>query len=268
MLLNSRLLAMVDPSQPIQPALRRTQIIAGRRTDKPFLTAFMAIDFELHKRLKAKPILFRDPAWMAEVNTRLQATGSEYDLCISWDNEWADSVIEQIKRSKSDLVVVPVYNDEDGDPVITDEVWKLLRNSPANVTLIHPLGDGSEQRKVVMAAIKTQDPKFAARNRKTIESTKALAEFYGAKLHLVNAYVDQANFPDRAKIIKDTGVPNDQIHIMAGNIEDVLLTVSKKIKADLLVLAPEHRTGFAAALRGSTINKIIRNIDCDVLAIV
>lgn len=268
MSLNSRLLVLVDPSQDKQPALRRARFNAERRGEKPHITVFMAVDYELHKRSGLEPKLYRDPKWIDETLAGLSQAGLQHDLCISWDDEWAESVNQEIARAKSDLVLVPVYEDANGEHILSDNVWKLLRSSPVNVSLIHPRKDSTEERRVIMAAIKSQDAKFADRNKKTIEQAKALAAVYGAEVHLVNAYADQVNFPDRAKLIKETGIPNEHIHIMAGHIEEVVLTVSKKIKADLLMLAPARRKGFAGSLRGSTINKIIRNIDCDVMAIV
>lgn len=269
MALQSRLLVLVDPSQDMQPALRRARINAERRGEAPHLTVFMAVDRELHKRMDREPVMFRDPKWIEATMAGVNKAGLEHDLCISWDEEWAESVIEEIERAKSDLVMVPIYEDAEGEHILTDEVWKLLRKSPVNVTLIHPRKDMSEDsRKVILAAVKTQDGKFSERNQKTIDQAKSLGELYGADVHLVNAYADQAHFPDRAKLIKETGIPNERIHIQAGHIEDVLNNVQAETRADLLVIAPAKKKGFAASLRGSTINKIIRNIGCDVMAIV
>ncbi len=233
------------------------------------MTVFMAVDRELHKRMEREPVLFRDPKWIEETMAGVNSAGLEHDLCISWDEEWAESVMEEIKRIEADLVMVPVYEDADGDHILTDEVWKLLRKSPVNVTLIHPRKDMNEEsRKTILAAVKSQDGKFSERNANTVQQAKALAEVYGAEVHLVNAYADQAHYPDRAKLIKETGVPNENIHIQAGHIEEVLANVQAELNADLLLIAPAKKKGFAASLRGSTINKIIKRIDCDVMAIV
>jgi len=269
MSLNSHLLAIVDPSQDKQPALRRARINLERREQRPDLTVLLAVDGDLQKHQRQKVTLYRGPDWMEATFQPLKGAEVRYQMGISWASNWADAVVQEVERSGANLVLVPIYEDENGEHIITDQLWSLLRNIPVNLTLIHPRKDLTrEERKVIMAAVKTQDPKFAERNEKTVNEAKALAKVYGAEVHLVNAYADQSQYPDRAKIIRETGIPNERIHIMAGYIEDVLLTVSEKIGADLLMIAPAQRKGLASALRGSTLNKIIRRIDCDIMAIV
>lgn len=268
MTLHKHLLALVDPSQAVQPALRRARFNATKRGEKPKLTVFMAVDRELHKQLKRQPVLYRDPQWIEDRLARLKEAGLEHELAISWDDEWADSVNEQVNTTGADLVMAPVYRDEDGNKVITDEMWRLLRTSSVNVSMIQPGNDDYEDRKVILAAIKTQDPSFAERNERTIQNAKTLAELYGAKLYVVNVYATQDQYPDRAKIIQSTGVANENIFVEAGDVAEVIANVAKRVNADMLLLAPAPRKGLAAALRGATINRVIKKVDCDVMAVV
>lgn len=265
----SQILALVDPSQEKQQALLRAAFNAERSNSKPHITVFMAVDHEVHKQMKTKPVLYRNPKWIQEKLSKLTSAGLDYDIGVSWDSEWAEAVLGEIDRSKPDMVLVPVYEDEAGNQVLTDEIWRLLRSSDVNISLIHPRKDLShEGRDVIIAGVKTQDPKFRERNLKVVAEAKHLAEIYGAELHIVNAYQDQMNFPDRSKILAMTGLPNENIHVELGRPGDVIAEVSKKVNADLALIAPARRSGFATTLRGATINQIIAKIDCDVMAIV
>ena len=267
--INSRILALVDPSQEKQQALRRARFNAERSGDKPHITVFMAVDHELQKHIKTTPILYRDPQWIDQTLSALTEVGLEYDLGISWQEEWAEAVLGEIKRSNPDLVLVPVYVDEEGNHVITDEIWRLLRYSNVNISLIQPRKDlEREGRDVILAAVKQQDAEFDERNLKIIAQAKHLAEIYGAEWHIVNAYQDQMSFPDRAKMIAMSGLPNEKIHIGLGKPGEVIAEVAKEVKADVALIAPARRSGISAALRGATINKIISKIPCDVIAIV
>lgn len=268
MSLNSHILVLVDPSQKKQQALRRARFNAERRGEKPHLTVFMAVDHELQKHMKTPPVLYRDPKWITETLTALTDVGLEHELCISWDDEWSEAVLGEIERTKPDLVLVPVYEDESGNQVLTDEIWRLLRTSNVNISLIHPRKNDGEDRKVILAAVKSQDPEYAERTVKTIAQGKYLAELYGADLQIVNAYQDQMAFPDRAKIIAASGLPNEKIHVVLGKPDEAIAQTAKKINADVVLISPARRTGMAAALRGATINKIISKIKCDVMAIV
>lgn len=268
MSLNSRILVLVDPSQEKQHALRRARFNAKRRGEKPHLTVFMAVDHELHKYMKKqKPIMYRDPEWITETLNPLTEVGLEHELCISWDDEWSEAVLGEIKRSQPDLVMVPVYEDESGNRIITDEIWRLLRKSKVNVSLLHVTQHLNEERKVILAAIKSQDPKYSSRNKRILDEGKYLADLYGAELHVANAYQDQMNFPDKAKIMKLSGLPSDRVHLIFDKPDEGIAKVAKRINAEITLISPARRTGFAATLRGATINKLISKIESDVLAI-
>jgi universal stress protein E len=267
MTLNARILALVDPSQKKQQALRRARFNAERRDEKPLITVFMAVDHEVHKQMKTPPVMYRNPKWIADTLSALTEVGLEHELSISWDDEWAEAVLTEIKRSKPDLVMVPVYEDEQGNRVLTDQTWRLLRTSNVNISLIHPRKDDREDRNVILVAVKSQDPAFDERTKKAIAQAKALAKIYDSEIHVVNAYQDQAKFPDRTKLMKMAGVPNSNVHVVAGQISDILPKVARKVKADIVMIAPLRKEGIAAALRGSTISRIIRKIHCDVMAI-
>lgn len=262
----NRVLAVMDPSQEKHPALRRVIIGAEKRTEKPQLTIFMAVDYELHEARGAKPVLYRDPEWFDGIVERIKGANSPYEIAISWSVQWAESVAELAKKEKVDRILVPVTLDEGGNHVITDEMWKLLRHSPVPVTLVHP--GQPEARDVILAAVKMQDPSYDKLNKSILQRGKDLAEIYGAKLHVVNAYTDSAEFPDRAKLIEAAGVPNEQVHVLAGDSADVIRQIADKVSADLLLIGVQHRTGIVATLRGNTISKILRQQKRDVMSVV
>jgi len=65
-----------------------------------------------------------------------------------------------------------------------------------------------------------------------------------------------------------TGVPNSNVHVIAGPISEVLPKVSRKVKADIVMIAPLRKQGVIGTLRGTTISRIIGNIQSDIMAIV
>ncbi len=262
---SQRVLAVMDPSQEKHPALRRTIIGAERRKEKPLLIFFMAVDYELHEVAGAKPVLYRDPKWFDSIVERIKGANSPYEIAVSWSKTWADSVVELAKKEKADRILIPVTLDESGNHVITDEMWKVLRKAPVPVTLVHP--GQSEKRRTILAAVKIQDSDYDAINKKVIKLGKELAEIYDAKLHLVNVYSDSANFPDRTQLMKAAGVPTNQVHILAGDAADVIRDVADKVKADLLLIGTQERSGIVAALRGNTISKILRRQKRDVMSV-
>ena len=263
---SQRVLAVMDPSQEKHPALRRVIIGAEKRKEKPLLIIFMAVDYELHSVSGAKPVLYRDPKWFDEIVERLKGAKSPYEIAMSWSQNWAESVVELAKKEKADRIMVPVSLDQEGNHIITDEMWKLLRKTSVPVTLVHP--GQPEVRDVILAAVKMQDPEYATLNKKVLKLGRELADIYGAKLHVVNAYTDSAEFPDRAQLIKAAGVPNNQVHVLPGTSDEIIRQVADKQKANLLLIGVQHRTGIVATLRGNTITRILRKQKRDVMSVV
>ncbi len=261
-----RILVLMDPSQEKHPALRRACINAEKRKEKPTLILFMGVDRELHELRGAKPILYRDPKWFAGIVERIKAPGAPYEIAVSWSNDWAESAVDLAKRENCDRILAPVSVGQDRGHIITDELWKLLRTAPVPVTLVHP--GQSEERNNFLVALKRSDKGYAKLDAEALSRGRELAEIYGAKLHIINIFSDSTSRPDRAQLIREFGIPNDQLHIYAGDPAEEIAKVAEKIKADMLILGVKHRTGIAATLRGNTISKILRKLNCDVTAVV
>ena len=85
-----------------------------------------------------------------------------------------------------------------------------------------------------------------------------------AELHIVNAYEDSLNYPDRAELANKTQVDTAKIHVRAGDADEVIATLAKELKADLVVLGTRKRS---SRWRGNTSEKIVTKVSCDILAI-
>ncbi len=83
---------------------------------------------------------------------------------------------------------------------ITDSKWDLVRQAKSDVVIVD---EGTEAPiKCILAAVNTQakDAGHRALNDRILERGKFLAEYFGAEFHVVNAYTDSENFPDRQLI--------------------------------------------------------------------
>ena len=89
-----------------------------------------------------------------------------------------------------------------------------------------------------------------ALNERIIERGIFLAEYFGAELHIVNAYTDSENFPDRGMISRMSGLPRENIHRDMGKPEDVISS-----------------TGISAKFASHTTEKVMEKITVDVVAL-
>ena len=95
---------------------------------------------------------------------------------------------------------------------------------------------------------------------------KFLSEYFAADYHVVNAYKDSEDFPDRALISRMSGLPRENIHRDMGKPEDVIAALAEKLDADMVILGISPRQGLAAAFSSHTTEKVMEKITVDVVA--
>ena len=106
-----------------------------------------------------------------------------------------------------------------------------------------------------------------ALNERIIERGIFLAEYFGAELHIVNAYTDSENFPDRGMISRMSGLPRENIHRDMGKPEDVIAATAEKVNANMVILGISPRTGISAKFASHTTEKVMEKITVDVVAL-
>ena len=149
----------------------------------------------------------------------------------------------------------------------SESKWKVLKKATCPVLLVRP--DAAEQRKIILAAVNFQaiGDQQKLLNANILARGKWLAENYGAELHVVNAYKDSLNYPDRGKLAKETGLPSKNIHVVPGYTDEAVAKTAKDINADLVVMGTLGQTGPTATRRGNTAERVISNLDVDVMVV-
>jgi universal stress protein E len=86
-------------------------------------------------------------------------------------------------------------------------------------------------------------------------------------LHVVNAYKDSEDFPDRGLIGRMSGLPRENIHRDMGKPEEVVAGIAEKVGASMVILGISPRKGLAATFSSHTTEKVMERIDIDVVAL-
>lgn len=261
---------VVDPSQDEPLALQRAIITAGMVRDAesnpPHLHVFMAVDMDNVDTSSDNDSLYRSGGWFFEkVYTPLQESGLSFSLEMCWSSDWYSSIIRSAKRMEADRIMLPLLGRAKArDWLFGESVWHLLRTAPCPVLIVR--SGAKPTREKVLAAVNFQShkPEYKRLNEVIIERGRWYADNYSAQLHLVNAYSDSLHYPDRSQIAQKSGVDNNQIHVRAGDPDDVIAEVAREIQADVVVLGTRARS---SRWRGNTSERIINKVDCDILAI-
>jgi universal stress protein E len=264
-----KLFVVVDPNDDHHIALERAIITSALHTSKPHVHAFVAVDGDAVDTRSSNDRLFRDLTWFEQnIKSPLANAGISYTLEVSWSGEWQKSIVESAKRLGADLIYLPVHAKTNPSRFsFTESKWELLKTASCPVVLIRP--SANAQRKVILAAVnfQTQREVQVALNKKIIEQAKHFAKVYGADLQIINGYLDSMNYPDRAKIIAEAGLPNEKIHVENGYTSEVVSALAARINADLIVMGTLGQNGMTKTRRGNTAERLIAAVDTDVMVI-
>lgn len=122
---------------------------------------------------------------------------------------------------------------------------------------------------MILAAVNFQAQRDVQRelNKKIIEYAKYYADTYGAELHVINGYMDSMNYPDRGRLVNETGLPSHRVHVKNGYTSDVVSALADEIHADLVVMGTLGQNGMTKTRRGNTAERLIAAVDSDVMVV-
>jgi nucleotide-binding universal stress UspA family protein len=120
-------------------------------------------------------------------------------------------------------------------------------------------------------------------NQLVLQHGRQLAEASGAKLHLAHIIrvpkvirdLEVLNLHEMVKsawrrhqtLLELTGLPKEQIHIIAGDPDLCLYQLSCRLKSDYLVIGARQRQGLMGRVIGNTAEQILRRVRSNVLVI-
>jgi universal stress protein E len=232
----------------------------------PRLCVFLAVDCDNTDTSAENPAIHRDGDWLFKhIIDPLNKSGVKYSVDISWSSDWYGSIVSESKKHNPELIMLPlVKRPSEHGRIFNESIWRLLRTALCPVLVVQPHSPG--ERKVILAAVNFQShkPEYRRLNDLIIDRGQWLATIHNAELHIVNAYKDSLNYPDRSQLATATAVNTANIHVRAGEPGDVIAGVARELGADIVVLGIRAR---ASRWRGNTSEKIITKISCDLLTI-
>ncbi len=203
-------------------------------------------------------------------------------------------IIREVLRKKHRLVMIDAERKgEFGELLFGSTTMHLMRKCPCPVWVVKPTESRRYRR--IMAAV-DPDPFDAARdalNKRIMQLASQLAEAEEARLHVVHAW----SLPTR-KILLSRNVPQEEIdvmteetervhrervqalvkkfaarlpqtkvHVVEGEAGVVIPQRATEVGADLIVMGTVSRTGIAGFLIGNSAERVLRHVDCSVLAV-
>ena len=150
---------------------------------------------------------------------------------------------------------------------------KLLRLAPGTVWLVKPREDDNDSTDIIAA---TDGGSVGA---DVIVTAVNLAKSLDARLHIVHAIEGGTATPEvlqQAEAVVQQQLANTdyrtlpfgvKVHIKSGSSDQCILDAVKEVNADLVVLGTSSKTGVSGLLPGSTVERLLPELSCSVMAI-
>jgi universal stress protein E len=300
-----RILAVLDPTATSQPALAKALTLA--RSSHAILELFICdfdpslsgqpvFDTDRLRQLREEFMTER-LAYLEDVADELRGEDLAVETHVHWDNPLYRGIVRRVEESSPDLVVKDTHHHGAlRRTLFTNTDWSLIRCCPVPLLLAKSSDWPSRPR--IVAAL---DPghvgdKPAVLDHDILEWTSLIAARLDGEAHAVHAFfpaallaaaTGMAGMPmvggvTAAEIVESerqrvAGVLSDvvashdlapgRVHLEQGAASEVLPAFVDTIGAALLVMGAVSRSRLQEVFLGSTAERILDRVGCDVLVV-
>jgi universal stress protein E len=263
-----RILAIVDPTRNDQWALMKAVSVAENRDDTDvcaFLGVYSEVDCADPDELKTV-VVSRHKVWLESIIAGFASTGVAIDAQVVWDADWVQVACTAAAANDINLVVKRAS----GRPKsLASSDRRLIRKLQKELLLVKNNPKATMEKILVAVDFNAKDESHVALNEAVMAlGRRVRGSSNEIELHSVCAYPDSDNFvhpPDVAKLLD---IERAQAHVHQGNAADVIPDTANKIDANLVVLGNMGRAGLKGITIGNTSEKILADIEADVLVLV
>jgi nucleotide-binding universal stress UspA family protein len=264
----TRILAVVDPTRNEQWALQKAISIAKNRDDCD-VYAFLCIysDAECDDSAELRSVeLRRYTIWLDELLADLNDSGVNVEPVVEWSYDWRAAISEAAKDVEADLVVKKAS----GRPKSLASSDRQLTRTLQSALLLVKHDPVRELQKVLIAVdFNATDEAHKVLNDVIMNLGKRIrGSSEKMELHAVNAYSAADKFVHPPDVAKTLDIERFQAHVHQGNAADIIPSLAHKIDADLVIVGNVSRRGLSGITVGNTSEKILADIETDVLVLV
>jgi universal stress protein E len=300
-----RILAVLDPTTEVQPALAKAATLARRSGATlelficdfdPSLSGQPFFDTDKLRQLREEFVAER-LEYLEDMAEDLRAEGLAVETHVHWDNPTYRGIVRRVEESSPDLVVKDThYHTVLRRTLFTNTDWSLIRTCPAPL-LLAKAGEWPDTPRILAAL----DPghvgdKPAGLDHDILEWSERVAARMGGEVHAVHAFFPAAllaatatlaGMPlasgmtsaeiveaerkriagQLADIVGPHPLPAQRVHLEQGAAAEVLPRMADQLNAALVVMGAVSRSRLQEVFLGSTAERVLDRIGCDVLVV-
>jgi universal stress protein E len=303
----SRILVVADPTKgsdvSAQHALRRGADLARQLNAELKVVAVCDYNDYLRGRrllnLGGLESAWRDHsaskyAWLEGIVKAAGVSGLRVTAEVTWDRPLHEGITRQVLRYQPDLVLKDTHHHAALQRALfTNTDWHLIRECPAPLMLVRT--DAWAGASGILAAVDPvhEKDKPAALDRKILDTASFMAQALGRELHVLHViepieamvsleegYVPNALVVEEISrklrdehetamhsLLMERHLPYGRVHLRRGSVQGELIAAARELPAALVVMGAVARTGLKRVFLGSTAERVLESIPCDVLIV-
>jgi universal stress protein E len=299
----SEILVVVEPDNHPEIVAARAAWIAGLRgcdltllwcdsdigpLDSAFLVSNEARDI-------ADQIGFAQHQMVEEIADSIRSEQLAVCTSVVNDRPIGEAILQLVQEQKPEFVVKGTqYHRAAERSIFVDTDWQLMRGCTCPLWLVKPV-EFSDQPVIVAAVdpVHSHD-KPASLDKRIVEYSKSIADQAGGDLHLFHAYQPMSAIgaaanrtfkPVKISIEETVGelreehqkklnefsdscnIDKKHSHQQAGVPRELIPAFAREMAADLVVMGVQARWGLKRAIIGSTAERVLDHLPCDILLI-
>jgi universal stress protein E len=294
------LVAMADPGTRSSAALAKASAIARKMGAELTLFHSLYSPYVAGEQFYSPDALEKDiegavnarKAQLAKLAGPLEKSGITVRVRVRWDYPVYESIVREAVREDVDLVVAESHRHTRAARVVLSNTdWQLIRLCPCPVLFVKTAKPYDRVR--VLAAV---DPLHAHAKPEQLDRTilaeaRDLAETFNGSMHAVHAYLLATPFTSGVlmepvplpvnvaeqhlaevrqafeKLVKPYALGPRRTHLRAGNAAVEIPAVAEEVGAGVVVMGAVSRSGLKRLFIGSTAERVIDHLACDVMVI-
>ena len=264
----TRFLAVIDPTRIDQWALQKAISIAKDRDDAKvyaLLSAHSEADCDDPEELRTSE-LRRHTIWLDEIIASVNDAGVDIEPFVEWHEDWREAICNVASAHRIDMVIKRAS----GRPSsLASSDRQLIRSLKSALLLVKHDPSTDLQKVLVAVDFNASDENHAALNDAIIDLGRRIRGSSDTmELHAVSAYPNSDKFVHPPDVASKLKIDRSQAHVRQGKAGEIIPGLANKIGADLVIVGNVGRRGFSGIMVGNTSEKILTDIQSDVLVLV
>ncbi|WP_293267794.1 universal stress protein [Neptunomonas sp.] len=230
--------------------------------------------------------LHQEEAKLIQLAEQLESQGCQISYDVTWNRSVAEGIIRKALRYRADVVVFPIGRHSQGHYLFRQGDWQLIAECPTPLLLMREQEWSAHPRVAALVDPFHHCDEPQQLDNEVLKGTQALSEWLVAEQHVVHSFttipqaaifdehltVDYAAMHEKVKL-KHTKVlqamvgNNAVLHLEQGDVHTVIPELATRESIDILVMGSIARGLLDRFLMGSSVERIVDHVECDVLLV-